>query len=164
MSSSLEDVPIEDSIGGWSLHTRTEERVIWTTQSKYAVKIQSPQYTIRARLPPVSVDTSSGQPSLVQQQVLHPGTGDAAEAVEMAEKALRENPFNVPGEIRDLPGVGDRTAEFICHHFEVGDLSGVRRLWRQEKLQLLVQERFHEDLEEALEPPDVEVDLDVDQE
>ena len=75
------------------------------------------------------------------------GAGDAQEAIEIAVSWLENHPIEVDNAVRDLPGIGDRTADYLALRHEATTLRDVEQEYRHGQLKEIVQERFYDDLE-----------------
>lgn len=135
---------------GWTLTTAKPYCLIWTSPSDYGIKVELPEASVTALLPPIQIDTSSGQPSLQEHKTLHPGTADAEEAIDIAVSWLKKHSVEVEDVVRDLPGVGDRTADYLALRHDATTLRTVRSVFGNDELQAIVQERFHDDLRAQL--------------
>ncbi len=102
-------------------------------------------------VPPKSIDTGDGQPSLGEVYIIHPGTGVVEESLDIATSLLENHPVEVDESIQELPGVGDRTAEYLRLAKNVSTVRDVKREFKHGELKHIVQERFHDELEERLE-------------
>lgn len=151
MTEGLLECDPPEELNGWELHTAEPSELIWASPSDYGIKVTLPKGTVSGLLPPDTIDTDSGQPSLVERITIHPGTGDAQEALDKAIPMLENHPVEVDEGIRDLPGVGDRTADYLAIRHGATTRPEVRREFRSGELREIVQERFHEDLERELE-------------
>lgn len=150
MSQSLLEFDAPEEMNGWQLQTAEPHRLIWASPSDYGVKVTLPKGAVSGLLPPRQIDGESGQPSLAVQKTIHPGTGDAQEAIDIAVSLLESHPIEVEDGVRDLPGVGDRTADYLALRHGVTTRSEVRQQLNRGDLGVIVQERFHEDLEQEL--------------
>lgn len=139
------DVPNERN--GWTLTTVEPPRLIWTSPSEYGIKVELPQASVTGLLPPLQINTDNGQPSLREHKTLHPGTGDAQEAIDIAVSWLENHPIEVDNAVRDLPGIGDRTADYLALRHGATTFSDVEQEYRHGQLKEIVQERFYDDLE-----------------
>lgn len=150
MTEDLRTLNPPESVNGWKLDTSKPHRLIWRSQSDYGIKVELPTASVMGLLPPARITTGDGQPSLQEAKALHPGTGDAEEAVDLAVSWLEKHPLDVDDAVRDLPGVGDRTVDYLALRHDVTSLRGVKSEYRYGDLKEIVQERFHEDLENHL--------------
>lgn len=150
MTEDLRALNPPESVNGWKLDTAKPHRLVWRSQSDYGIKVELPKASVAGLLPPVKLSTGDGQPSLQEPKSLHPGTGDAKEAFDIAVSWLEKHPIDVEDAVRDLPGVGDRTVDYLALRHDITSLHGVKREYKHGILQEVVQERFHDDLEGCL--------------
>jgi hypothetical protein len=158
MTDDLRTLDPPESLHGWELDTSQPHRLVWRSESDYGIKVELPDASVRGLLPPLQISTDDGQPSLQEAKSIHPGTGDAQEAVDIAVSWLENHPLDVNDVVRDLPGLGDRTIEYLALRHGVTHLYQVRREYNRGVLKEIVQERFHDDLEDQLEPAEVSLD------
>lgn len=150
MTEDLRTLNPPESINGWELDTSKPHRLVWRSQSDYGIKVELPVASVRGLLPPVQITTEDGQPSLQEPKSLHPGTGDAEEAVNLAVSWLEKHPLDVDDKVRELPGLGDRTVDYLALRHDVTTLDGVKREYKHGNLTEIVQEQFHDELERRL--------------
>lgn len=150
MSEDLTEFDLPEQSNNWELTTAKPHRLIWTSPSDYAIKVELPKASVTGILPPTQIEADSGQPSLQEQGELHPGTGDAQEAINIAVSWLDENPIEIEDTVRDLPGIGDRVADYLALRHDVVTLRTVKREYKHGKLKSIVQDRFHDDLENQI--------------
>ena len=150
MPSGLLECDPPEKINGWKLHTAEPHQLIWASPSDYGIKVTLPKGTVSGLLPPLEINDEQGQPSLVERQIIHPGTGDAQEAIDIAVSLLENHPVEVDDGIRELPGIGDRTADYLALRHQATSREDLRREFEYGELPVVVQERFHEELEREL--------------
>lgn len=150
MTDDLRTLDPPASLNGWQLDTSKPHRLVWRSPSEYGIKVELPTASVTGLLPPRQIATEDGQPSLQEPKALHPGTGDAEEALDIAVSWLENHSIDVDDEVRELPGLGDRTVDYLALGRDVTTVSGVSREYEHGDLKEIVQERFHDDLEARL--------------
>lgn len=150
MTAESWNTDIPDHFRGWDLSILDSVRIIWKSPSDFAVKIELPKSNVTGILPPVSIESDSGQPSLQVITSIHPGTGDQEEAIQIATNFLELNPIAVNSAVRDLPGIGDRVADYLALNHKVKTVSDVKFEYRHGELKQIVQKQYHEELENEL--------------
>jgi hypothetical protein len=144
------DIDVPEEIGEWYLSEQSTTRLIWKSRGGYGVQVQGKFARVVGLVPsaPGEISEDDGQPKLRQKRLLRKKTGEIRESIYFAVSWLQNSKINYNYDRSEFPGIGHRTAEYLCLMHDVRAISDLASEWSV--VEELVSSQYHEELAEEI--------------